>query len=163
MVQPQLRLKDKQYKILEVQQISLTEKFAKSYFHWQHESESPEVDNVDIVGIIDDISEKKVYPNSSEKRQVVRVTVRNKYKTVQINFWAEQIKTLTSLKLKKRELVVLEDIKKKKNIFLDYQHESSVIKLDQNPILKEELKDFLPDTLDPNGEPKNILQFSEIY
>jgi hypothetical protein len=61
---------------------------------------------------------------------VVRVIVRNKFKTVPINFWAEQIKVLSSLKLKKREAVIFEDIKKKKNIFLDFQYESTVIKLD---------------------------------
>jgi hypothetical protein len=61
---------------------------------------------------------------------VVRVIVRNKFKTVPINFWAEQIKVLSSLKLKKREAVIFEDIKKKKNIFFDFQYESTVIKLE---------------------------------
>ena len=61
---------------------------------------------------------------------MVRVIVRNKFKTVPINFWAEQIKVLSSLKLKKREAVIFEDIKKKKNIFFDFQYESTVIKLE---------------------------------
>lgn len=48
--------------------------------------------------------------------------VRNKFKTVKINFWAEQIKIIGALRLKKRDAIVLEDIKKKKSIFLDYQY-----------------------------------------
>lgn len=64
------------------------------------------------------------------------MVVRNKFKTVKINFWAEQIKVIVALKLKKRDAIVLEDIKKKKNIFLDYQYESSILKLDDVPTLK---------------------------
>lgn len=103
-----------------------------------------------------------MYPHFNEKREVVRITVRNRLKTNQINFWAEQIKTLSSLKLKKKQVVIFEDIKKKKNIFLDFQHESSVIKLDENTNvnLKEELKHLLPDESDSKGEPKNISEFS---
>ena len=67
---------------------------------------------MDIIGIIDDISDKKVYNSGNkeggerdnkdnkerekdkekekdkDKREVVRITVRNKFKSVQINFWA---------------------------------------------------------------------------
>lgn len=136
MPHPQIRLKDKEYKILEVLQPNVTEGFAKSYFHWDHENDHIESDNVDIIGIIDEIEDKTSYPHSNEKREVVRVVVRNKYKTTKINFWAEQIKVIAALKLKKRDAIVLEDIKKKKNIFLDYQYESSILKLDDVPTLK---------------------------
>ena len=33
---PQIRLKDKDFKIMEVQQPNMTEQYAKSYFHWDH-------------------------------------------------------------------------------------------------------------------------------
>lgn len=46
----------------------MTETFAKSYFHWDHENDHIESDNVDIIGIIDEIEDKTSYPHSNEKR-----------------------------------------------------------------------------------------------
>ena len=36
---PQIRLKDKDFKVMEVQQPNLTDQYAKSYFKWDHEHE----------------------------------------------------------------------------------------------------------------------------
>lgn len=65
-----------------------------------------------------------------ETRQVIRIVVRNIYKTVKVSFWAEQINTYKNAKLRRRDAIILEDIKKKKNLFLDFTHESSIIKLE---------------------------------
>lgn len=56
--------------------------------------------------------------------------MRNTIKTVKISFWAEQIQSLKALKLKRNEEVIFEDIKKKKNMFLDFTVESNLIRLE---------------------------------
>ena len=55
-----------------------------------------------------------------EQRDVVRLIVRNAFKTVRINFWADHINILNNLNLRKKQPIIVEDIKKKKSIFLDY-------------------------------------------
>ena len=70
--------------------------------------------------------------------------MRNTFKTVKISFWAEQIKALRAMKLRKREPIILEDIKKKKNMFLDFTYESSVVKLEEDLELKAQLDNLLP-------------------
>lgn len=85
--------------------------------------------------------------------------VRNTHKTVKISFWAEQIKALRAIKLRRREPIVLEDIKKKKNMFLDFTYESSVIKLDDDPELKNELSGLLPQP-EEREDPKNIAELN---
>jgi Trm5-related predicted tRNA methylase len=90
---------------------------------------------VDIIGIVEDIEEKTSYKNVNtfqEQRDVVRLIVRNAFKTVRINFWADHINILNSLSLKKKQAIVLEDIKKRKSIFLDYMAESNIIMLDED-------------------------------
>ena len=48
------------------------------------------------------------------------------------------------MKLRKREPIILEDIKKKKNMFLDFTYESSVVKLEEDLELKAQLDNLLP-------------------
>lgn len=57
------------------------------------------------------------------------MVIRNKFKTVKVSFWSDQIKNLSKYNLKKGEIVMIEDVKKKKFVFLDYSTESILIKL----------------------------------
>jgi hypothetical protein len=85
-----------------------------------------------VIGIVDEIDDKITYKNIhsfQEERNVVRVTVRNTVKSVKVSFWAEQIKILESSNLKKYDEIIMLDLKKKKNIFLDFTIESNLIKL----------------------------------
>ena len=63
---------------------------------------------------------------------MVRLIIRNAFKTVRINFWADQINILNNLNLKKKQPIIIQDIKKKKSIFLDYIPESNLIILDED-------------------------------
>lgn len=61
---------------------------------------------VDIVGVVEDIEEKTNYGvkeigDQKEIKEVIRVVIRNKFKTVKINFWSDQLKNLSKLNLKK--------------------------------------------------------------
>jgi hypothetical protein len=55
--------------------------------------------------------------------------VRNRIKSIKVSFWAEQIKMLDLTQLKKYDEIIMMDLKKKKNIFLDFTIESNLIKL----------------------------------
>lgn len=88
---------------------------------------------MDVVGIVEDIEEKITYKHANtfkEERDVVRVIIRNVHKTIKVSFWAEQIKTLQSFNLQKKQAVLIEDIKKKKTVFLDFTAESSLTVLE---------------------------------
>lgn len=50
----QIRLKDKEYKILEIHNEDYTRNLSSEYFHWDHESET-ENEFVDVIGLVDDI------------------------------------------------------------------------------------------------------------
>jgi len=80
---------------------------------------------VDIVGVIEDIEEKTNYGvkeigDQKEQKEVIRVVIRNKFKTVKVNFWSDQLRNLSKLNLKKGEVIIFEDIRKKKQVFLDF-------------------------------------------
>ena len=60
---------------------------------------------------------------------MIRVVIRNKFKTVKVSFWSDQLKNLSKLSLKKGEVVIIEDVRKKKLVFLDFANESTVIRL----------------------------------
>jgi len=64
---------------------------------------------VDLVGVIDEIEDKIAYTNLTpgESRQVIRIVVRNIFKTVKVSFWAEQIGSFKNAKLKKRDAIIL--------------------------------------------------------
>lgn len=49
---------------------------------------------VDVVGVVEGIEEKTTYRNSNayqEQRDVVRLAIRNAFKTVKVSFWADHI------------------------------------------------------------------------
>ena len=67
MQHPQIRLKDKDSKIIEVQQEKMMQQFGNSYYHWDHEHDSVDNENVDVIGIIDEIEEKTSYTQSNSQ------------------------------------------------------------------------------------------------
>ena len=102
----------------------------KYCFHFDHQpaktiaiNDETQVEVVDVIGIVDQIQDKITYKNLhsfQEEREVVRVTIRNTSKSIKISFWADQIKVLESFQVKKHDQIILCDVKKKKNIFLDF-------------------------------------------
>ena len=75
---------------------------------------------------------------------MVRLVIRNIYKSVKVSFWAEQISCFQNAKFKKRDPIILEDIRKKKNTFFDFTHESSIIRLDDCNEIKVMFDHLLP-------------------
>lgn len=129
-----IRLREKDYKLHMLNERSITSKFADEYYHWEHEYDYIESENVDVIGLIEDIEEKTVYGlkevgEHKETKEVIRVVIRNKFKTVKVSFWSDQLKNLSKLNLKKGEVVVIEDVRKKKIVFLDFANESTVVRL----------------------------------
>lgn len=129
-----IRLREKDYKLHVLNEQSITSKFPEEYYHWEHEYDYIESENVDVIGIIQDIQEKTVYGlkevgEHKETKEVIRVVIRNKFKTVKVSFWSDQLRNLSKLNLKKGEVVVIEDVRKKKVVFLDFANESTVIRL----------------------------------
>jgi hypothetical protein len=57
------------------------------------------------------------------------VVIRNRFKTVKVSFWSDQLKNLLKFNLKKGEIIYVEDVRKKKLVFLDYSTESTLTKL----------------------------------
>lgn len=108
-----------------------------------------------MVGVVEEIDDQVHYSEENVNKQVIRITVRNVCKSVRISFWADQIGSYKNAHLKKKEAVVLEDIKKKKNKFLDFTYESSIIRLDSDPVLKASLAYLLPEPHIPSP-PKYI-------
>ena len=68
---------------------------SSEYYHWDHESDC-ENEYVDVIGVIDDIEKKATYsPNNQlDPKSVIRVVIKNKYKSIRISFWTDQIKAL---------------------------------------------------------------------
>ena len=83
------------------------------------------------------------------------MVIRNKYKTVKVNFWSDQLRNLSKLNLKKGEVIIFEDIRKKKQVFLDFAVESSVIRVGQGTDQFERLSELLPQNHD-YAKPINI-------
>lgn len=89
---------------------------------------------VDVIGVVEEVEEKITYKNANtfqEQRDVVRLVIRNGLKTVKISFWADHINLLNSFSLKKKQPILIEDVKKKKSVFLDFMAESNIILLDE--------------------------------
>lgn len=162
---PQIRLKDKEYKISEILNESMKGQYKHSYYKWEHESEWIESEmSVDVIGIVEEIEEKITYRNANtyqEQRDVVRLVLRNAFKLTKISFWADHINILRALELKKRQPILIEDIKKKKAVFLDFTSESNIIILDDFPDLKEELAELLP-PISEAPDPTNIREYQEV-
>jgi hypothetical protein len=113
---------------------------------------------VDVIGVVEGIEEKITYKNSNtyqEQRDVVRLSIRNAFKTVKISFWADHIAIIENLQLQRKQPVLIEDIKKKKSIFLDFISESNILLLDEEPELKERFAHLLP-PFEEAPEPGNI-------
>lgn len=72
------------------------------------------------------------------------MVIRNKFKTVKISFWSDQLKNLAKYNLKKGEVVMIEDVKKKKIVFLDFSTESNLIKLSPDSEIYKKLEHLLP-------------------
>ena len=94
---------------------------------------------VDVIGVVQEIEDKITYKNANtfqEQRDVVRLIIRNAFKSVKISFWADHINLLNGFNLKKKQPIIIEDIKKKKTVFLDFISESNIILLDEDsPLL----------------------------
>ena len=130
----QIRLKDKEYKILEIHNEDYIRQLNTEYFHWDHENEI-ENEYVDVIGIVEDIEDKTTYNsnNQIDYKSVIRVVVRNKYKSMRISFWTDQMKNLESFNLKKKEAIVFEDVRKKQSKYYDFGFESSLLKVSEHP------------------------------
>jgi hypothetical protein len=117
-----------------------------------------------VIGIVDDIEEKTSYnPNNpNDNKSVIRVVLRNKYKSVKISFWSDQMKNLDSFNLKKKDCIIIEDVRKKQSKYYDFGFESTLIRLSEHPFLKEKYQDILPEPID-DVEPQNIKELSRIY
>jgi len=55
--------------------------------------------------------------------------IKNKFKSIRISFWTDQIKVLESFNLKKKDIIIIEDIKKKQSKYYDFGFESNLIQL----------------------------------
>ena len=120
-----VKLKDKDYRLHMLSEPEITNNYAEEYYHWEHENDHVENEMVDVVGMVEDIEEKTNYGvkevgDQREQKEVIRVVIRNKYKTVKVNFWSDQLRNLSKLNLKKGEVIIFEDIRKKKQVFLDF-------------------------------------------
>lgn len=91
---------------------------------------------MDVIGLVDDIEEKTHYnPNNQIDRAVIRVVLRNKYKSVRISFWTDQMKNLESFNLKRKEWIIISDVRKKQSKYYDFAFESSLIRVSDDPAL----------------------------
>lgn len=52
---PQIRLKEKEYKIQQIQNQIIKAKYLHSYYRWQHENEWNQSEMVDVIGVVEDI------------------------------------------------------------------------------------------------------------
>jgi len=78
---------------------------------------------VDVIGYVEEIEDTITYKNVNtfqEQRDVKRLIIKNAFKTVKISFWADHINILNNLNLQRKQAIIIEDIKKKKTIFLDF-------------------------------------------
>lgn len=112
---------------------------------------------MDVIGIVEDIEDKTTYNsnNQIDYKSVIRVVVRNKYKSIRISFWTDQMKNLESFNLKKKEAIVFEDVRKKQSKYYDFGFESSLLKVSEHPEIMEKYQDLLPPIVEEH-EPTNI-------
>lgn len=50
-----IKLREKDYKLHALAEQAITAKFPEEYYHWEHEHDYIENENVDVVGVIEDI------------------------------------------------------------------------------------------------------------
>ena len=106
-----IKLKERDYRLHLLTDPQVTGNYPEEYYHWEHEYDYIENEMVDIVGVIEDIEEKTNYGvkevgDQKEVKEVIRVVIRNKFKTVKVNFWSDQLRNLSKLNLKKGEVVI---------------------------------------------------------
>lgn len=65
------------------------------------------------------------------------------------------MKTLDSFNLKKKEAIIIEDVRKKQSKYYDFGFESTLIRLSEHPFLMERFQDILPEPAN-DIEPQNI-------
>ena len=90
------------------------------------------------------------------------MVVRNKYKSIRISFWTDQMKNLEQFNLKKKEPIIFEDVRKKQSKYYDFGFESTIIKINDYPDLLDKYQDLLP-AIQEEYEPHNIRELSIIY
>ena len=73
---------------------------------------------MDVIGVIDDIEEKATY--IVDTKSVIRVVLKNKFKSIRISFWTDQMKNFENFNLKKKECIIIEDIRKKQGKYYDF-------------------------------------------
>ncbi len=47
-----IKLREKEYKLHVLNEQSITSKFSEEYYHWEHEFDYIENENVDVVGVV---------------------------------------------------------------------------------------------------------------
>ena len=95
--------------------------FEKDYHRWDHQIGSIQAERVDVIGVVEEIDDQALYIEDVSKR-VVRLTVRNIFKTVKVSFWSDQIQAYKNANIQLKQAIIFQDIKKKKNKFLDYTY-----------------------------------------
>jgi hypothetical protein len=56
-----IKLREKDYKLHVLNEQAITSKFEEEYYHWEHQFDYVESENVDVIGVVDDIEEKASY------------------------------------------------------------------------------------------------------
>ena len=79
-----------------------------------------------------------------DTKSVIRVVLKNKFKSIRISFWTDQMKNFENFNLKKKEFIIIEDIRKKQGKYYDFSLESTLINLAEFPFLKEKFQDLFP-------------------
>lgn len=74
---------------------------------------------------------------------------------MKVNFWSDQLKNLSRLNLKKGEVVIVEDVRKKKLVFLDFSLESTVVRLHPDSEAYLRVAELLPEQHD-YAQPINV-------
>ena len=71
---------------------------------------------------MEDIENKITYNNNNQidNKSVIRVVVRNKYKSIRISFWTDQMTNLESFHLHKKDAIIFEDVRKKQSKYYDF-------------------------------------------
>jgi hypothetical protein len=94
--------------------------------------------------MVDDIEKKATYTPYNETKSVIRIVIKNRFKSIKISFWTDQIKNFETFNLKKKECIIIEDIRKKHSKYYDFSFESSLIHLHEFPFLQDRFKDIFP-------------------
>ena len=99
---PQIKIKQKEFKVAEVQNPAVTDSFQLSYYRWDHEVNFADSERVDVIGIVEDIDDQTHYEDEVSSKFVIRITVKNIFKVVKISFWSDQIQHFKTARLKKK-------------------------------------------------------------